>query len=298
MRLGFLIVLLAFFVACSRQEEPNTTKGKLFMLATDTYVPLITKEADEFMLEYNKTNVKIAGTSTREAIVALLNDSVRCICVDRSLNPEERMVVQAAGLNLSTIRIGKDGLVLIVSDQNGSKSIGMETVKGIAEKSITNWRQIPGSHRTGPLEIVTTGKNTGIPELLQRRFFHLSQEFIPTMTGSSDKQIVQYIKDAPQAMGIVSFASVLDRPKGIHMLGIEYTDSTSHTQIAEANQSNIYHDLYPLTYSLYLYISEPRLDVGSGFGTFIMTIQGQQIIQDYGLAPEIVPSRIIQLTSE
>ncbi len=298
MRSFFLVAILVFAAACNKEEQPNTTSGKLFMLTTDTYVPLLAKEADEFTTEYTKTTVKIAGTSTREAIVALLNDSVRCICVDRSLNAEERKVVQEAGLKLATIRIAKDALVLVLSDQNALKSIGMETIKGIVEKSITDWKQIDGSHRSGQIEAVTTGKNTGVPELLGRKFFHLDREFVPTMTGATDKEIVRYIKDTPQALGIVSFASVVDHPRGIHMLALESTDSTSQTQTVDANQSNIFHDLYPLTYSLYLYISEPKLAVGSGFGTFIMTIQGQQIIQDYGLAPEIVPSRIIQLKSE
>jgi ABC-type phosphate transport system substrate-binding protein len=293
-----LIITLIFLAACSKQEEPNTTRGSLFMLATETYLPLLNKEADEFMTEYDRTHVTIAGTTTREAIVALVNDSVRCICIDRSLNPEERKVVQEAGMNLSTIRIGKDALVLIVSDQDSLKSITMETLRGIADKSVTDWKRIPDSHRSGKLEVVTTGLNTGVPELLQRRFFHLDKEFVPTMTGTTEKQIVQYIKDTPQGIGIVSFASVLDHPKGIHILGLGIKDSTSRSQIVEPNQANIFHDLYPLTYSLYLYISEPKLAVGSGFGTFIMTIQGQQIIQDYGLAPEIVPSRVIQLTSE
>ncbi len=298
MKLGLMAFVLVIAAACNRKEEPNTTRGSLFMLATGTYVPLLTKEADEFMAEYDKTSVKITGTTTREAIVALLNDSVRCVCVDRTLNPEERKVVQNVGMNLATIRIGKDALVLIVGDQNVLRSVKMETLKGIVEKSISDWKQIPGSHRTGKLDVITMGKNTGVPELLQRRFFHLAKEFVPNMTGTTEEEIVHYVQDAPQAMGIVSFASVVDRPKGIHMLGIESRDSTSQIQVVEPNQSNIFDDLYPLTYSLYLYISEPKLAVGSGFGTFIMTIQGQQIIQAYGLAPEIVPSRIIQLKSE
>lgn len=298
MKSGVFVFVLFLVAACNREEEPNTTRGKLSLLVTNTYVPLASKEADEFMAEYNKTSIKMVGTSTREAIVALLNDSVHCIFVDRSLNPEERKVVQDAGMNLATIQIGKDALVLIVSDENALKSIRKEALQSVIEKTIADWKEIPGSHRSGKLEVVTTGKNTGVPELLQRRFFHLNEGFVPTMIGASESEIVQYVKTNAQALGIVSFASVVDRPTGVHMLGIETADSTSQTKVVYPNQSNIYSELYPLTYSLYLYISESRLGVGSGFGTFIMTIQGQQIIQDYGLAPEIVPSRIIQLKSE
>lgn len=268
------------------------------MLATDSYLPLMTKEADEFMAEYNRTNVRMAGTTTREAIVALLNDSVRCICVDRSLNAEERKVVQDAKINLATVRIGRDALVFIVSDQNSLKTANLETLKLILEKSIVNWRNVPGSRTSGVLELITTGKNSGTQEMLQRRFFSLSKDMVPTMTGATEKEIVQYVAINPKALGIVSFATMVGHPKGAHMLAIETTDSTSQKRVVDPNQSTIYEELYPLHFSLYLYISEEKLSVGSGFSTFVMTLPGQQIIQDFGLAPEIVPSRIIQLKSE
>ncbi len=298
MRLSIVLAVAVLVAACNRPEEPSTTRGKLFMLVTDSYVPLVAKEADEFMAEYNKTQIRFGGSTTREAIVALLNDSVRCICVDRQLNAEERKVVQETGINLATIRIGRDALVLIVNDANPLKSMRMATIRSILDKSIVMWKNVPGSSLSGKLELIVTGKNSGTYELLQRRFFNLAHEFVPTMTGSTEKEIVQYIVANPQALGIVCFASVVDHPQGVRMLAVESTDSTSQSQYVEPNQSNIYEELYPLSFSLYLYLSETKLGVGSGFSTFVMTLPGQKIIQDYGLAPEIVPSRIIQLKSE
>jgi ABC-type phosphate transport system substrate-binding protein len=151
---------------------------------------------------------------------------------------------------------------------------------------------------TGNLELILTGKNSGTYELLQRGFFSLPKETIPGKIGETEKQIVEYIAASPNALGIVSLAAVVGHPKGIRTLAVESPDSTLQGQTIIPSQSNIYEELYPLNYSLYLYISEPTLAVGSGFSTFVMTLQGQKIIQDYGLAPEIVPSRIIQLKSE
>jgi phosphate transport system substrate-binding protein len=240
----------------------------------------------------------MAGTTTREAIVALLNDSVRCICVDRQLNTEEKKVVQQAGINLATIRIGRGALVLIVNDKIPLKTIDLGTVKSILNKSITTWNDVLGSHESGRLELILLGKNSGVNELLQRGFFDLPNEIVSTKTASNEREIVQYVAENPQALGIVSFAAVVDHPTGVHKLAVQSADSAAEGQYIEPSQSNIYEMLYPLNYSLYLYVSESKLGVGSGFSTFVMTLTGQQIIQDYGLAPEIVPSRIIQLKSE
>jgi phosphate transport system substrate-binding protein len=296
---NLILVGVAVLVgACNRPEEPSTTHGKLFMLVTESQVLLMTKEADEYMAEYNKTEIHMAGTTTREAIVALLNDSVRCICVDRQLNEEERKVVQQSGMNLATISIARGALVLIVSDNNPLRTIKLATIRSILDKSIALWKNVPGSHLSGRLELILLGKNAGVNELLRRGFFDLPNEIVPTKTGATEQEMVRYIAGNPQALGIVSFAAVVDHPKGIHKLAVQSTDSTSEGEFIEASQSNIYEKLYPLNYSLYLYISETKLGVGSGFSTFVKTLPGQQIIQDYGLAPEIQPSRIIQLKSE
>ena len=298
MRYVIFIVLALSLVACNRHEEPTTTRGDLFLLVSKSYVPLMTKEARLFMDEYNKTRVRMEGTTAREAVVALLNDSVQCICINRPLNPEERKVAQDAGINVSSIRLGRDALVLVVNAANPLKNIRLATIRRILDKSITRWNEIPGSHLKGKVEVIYTEKNSGTYELLQQKFFDLKRELVPTMTGPTDTAIVQYIRGNPQALGIVSFASVVDRPKGIRVLAVESADSASAGTYVEPNQANIYEELYPLNYSLYLYLSEKKLGVGSGFATFVMTLMGQQVVQSYGLAPEIVPSRIIQLKSE
>jgi phosphate transport system substrate-binding protein len=293
-----LILLLVVLSACNRKEEPTTTRGQLFMLVTESHLPLLKEEAAEFMAIYDKTHVEMAGTTTREAIVALLNDSVHCICVDRQMNAEERAVAEKAGMRVSSIRMGRDALVLVVNDGNHLRKTDLESIKEIVDGSITTWRKVQGSNLNGNIEFVLTGRNSGVYELLQRRFFNLTKQLALSRIGDSEKQIVDYVGVTPNALGIVSLVAVGGHPKGVHRLAVQSSDSLSRGQYFEPTQQNVYEELYPLTYSLYLCLSEERLSVGSGFSTFIMTLPGQKIIQDYGLAPEIIPSRIIQLKSE
>ncbi|HEY6951882.1 MAG TPA: substrate-binding domain-containing protein, partial [Bacteroidota bacterium] len=276
MRLLMIVGVALSIVSCHRSEEPSTVRGKLFMLVSESHLPLIKEEAAQFMTIYDKTKITAVGTTTREAIVALLNDSVRCICVDRKLNEEELNVVQRSGIKLATVRIGRDALVVIVNDENPLRTISLGTVKAILEKSVTTWGKVPGSRMTGRLELVLAGKNSGSYELLQRGFFSLAKEIVPDKIGDTEKQIVGYVAATPGALGIVSLAAVVGHPKGIHTLAVETPDSTLKNEAVIPSQSNVYEELYPLNYSLYLYISEPTLGVGSGFSTFVMTLHGQQ----------------------
>lgn len=295
-----LPMLLAILVTagCNRSKQSTPTSGEAQILVTESHLDLLKEEASEFSRSYEAVRIHLAGTTTREAIVHLLNDSVQCICIDRELNPEEQNVADQAGIKLTVNKIAMDALVVLVHQSNSLRSISMECLKEIVSGGITRWRQVPGSAALGALEFVLTGKNSGLYELLQRKFFRLSPELVPARVGATQEEIVRYVAANPQSLGIVSRAALRNRPKEIRLLAIETMDSTLQKQNVEASQINIYRSLYPMNYSLYLYVSEKRQAVGSGFSTFILTTIGQKIVQNYGLVPERIPNRIIQLTSE
>ncbi len=298
MKTGLLIVFLLSLSGCNRSDAPNTTHGSLVMQVSESQLPLLRQEASGFMTEYDKTTVTLTGTTTRGAIVALLNDSVHCICVDRQLNAEEKKVAQDAGMSIASVRIGRDAAVLIINDRNRLKSISIKTLEGVLDGTISRWNKVPGAKMSGPIELVMTGKNSGIYEMMQQRYYKLPKDIALTKVGESERQIARYVAITGNALGIVSLAAVVDHPRGVQMLAVETVDTTGQVVPVIPSQENIYNDLYPFSYSLYLYISEQKLGVGAGFSTFIMTLSGQKIIQEYGLAPEIVPTRIIQLKSE
>ncbi|HTP12954.1 MAG TPA: substrate-binding domain-containing protein, partial [Bacteroidota bacterium] len=203
MRIGLLILLSLGLAACNRSDEPNTTHGSLFMLVSDSHLPLLQQEASQFMTEYDKTSVKLAGTTTRGAIVALLNDSVHCICVDRTLNTEERDVAKGAGMTVTPVRIGRDAVVFIINDRNTLKSVSTKTLEGILNGSVTRWNKIPGTKTSGTIELVMTGKNSGVYEMLQQRFFHLPKEIALSKVGESERQIARYVAVTEKALGVV-----------------------------------------------------------------------------------------------
>ncbi len=298
MRALFFIFIGVTLFGCNRSEEPNTTHGSLYMLVSESHLPLLQREASEFTAEYDKTQVHLAGTTTRGAIVAMLNDSVHCICVDRLMNAEEKKVVQDAGMSVASVRIGRDAAVVIVNDRNAVREISAGTLEGILNGSIKRWNKVPGARMSGPLELVMTGKNSGIYEMLQQKFFHVPGDLALARVGETERQIAQYVGVTTNALGVVSLAAVVDHPRGVRILEVETADTTGRPIAVYPSQENIYNELYPFHYSLYLYVSERKLGIGSGFSTFIMTLSGQKIIQEYGLAPEIVPSRTILLKSE
>jgi phosphate transport system substrate-binding protein len=293
-----MFFMLLVTAGCNRSKQSTPTSGETQILVTESHLEFLKEEATEFSRSYEAAHIHLDGTTTREAIVHFLNDSVQCICIDRELNPEEQKVARDGDMKITMNKIAIDALVVLVHQSNSLQSISMERLKQIVSGGITRWRQVPGSSASGALEFVLTGKNSGIYELLQRKFFRLTQELIPAKVGATQEEIVRYVAANPQSLGIVSIAALKNRPKEVRLLAIETLDSTLQKQNVVPSQINIYRSLYPMNYSLYLYLSEKRQAVGSGFSTFVLTTIGQKIVQNYGLVPERIPNRIIQLTSE
>jgi phosphate transport system substrate-binding protein len=302
MRLSrFAVVCLFAIVACQRtgtQGPPSSISGEITLFTSESVSSLVVREAEEFRRIYPEAHVAIHPTSTRDAIVQLLNDSVKTICIDRPLNEEERKVAVAARIPITENRFAEDALAVVVHPRNGVTELTMSLLKQILTRTLGEWRNVPQSGLAGPVEFVLTGRNSGTFEMLQKRFFNLGDRLQPAVLAGSQEEVLRYITDHPTAIGCVSLASLGTVPSNVRIVSIEQSVDSSAERFVQPSQSNLYHSLYPLHYSLYLYTAEPRGGLGAGFSTFVMRIQGQKILQDAGLVPASIPSRTIQITAE
>lgn len=296
----FVLLFSISLVGCrKRPEKPveTATKGSLMVLSAHSYENFIRQEANAYVRSYTDVNISVSGTSTREAVVHLLNDSVKCICVDRPLNDEERQVAGKAELMITENKIGEGALALIVHENNPVELIALQDVKDVLTGSKKSWTALKESRGKGEMNLVLTGRNSGTYEILQNHFFKIQNPLTVTTTLETEKEVVEYTRTHPQALGIVSIAAVRNVTGKTKVLAVESTDSTGE-RFVRPTQINVYRGLYPLHYSLYLYTSESSTGVGAGFSSFIRSTQGQKIVQDAGFVPVVIPNRIIQINTE
>lgn len=297
---AWLIAGLIFVVGCSKKPEKpeeTATKGSLSLMATESLEEVMKQAAAEYARLYPDVSVTVAGASTREAIVHFLNDSVKCICVDRPFNQEELEVARSAEIPYAENVIALDALAVLVHPKNPGEAIPFDDVRDIVSGKKTSWRNVTGFLRTGAIEFVLTGKNSGTYEILQRHFFHLSRELPVTVLTNTQEEVVSYVSMHPQALGIVSIASLRNNSLPVKVLAVESTNVTGE-RFVKPIQINIHKSLYPLSYSLYLYTSSSSTGVQAGFGTFVRAMHGQKIIDNAGLVPAVIPNRVIQITRE
>ncbi|MBI3787258.1 MAG: substrate-binding domain-containing protein [Ignavibacteriales bacterium] len=293
-------------VGCSKPKEETTTSGTLTVLVSEPHLELIQQEATEFQRLYPEAKVTVQGVSTREAIVKMINEGLRCIVIDRPLNEEEQRIVRQAELTVIDNSIANDAFAIVVNSANTTTSISPETLKAITLGKITNWQQVPNSKYTGQIEMCLTGKNSGSYELLMRYFFKAKEDAAPFVLAQSQTEILDYVAAHPQAIGLVSYAvwsdttrsQIQTAKRNTKIVEVQSKDSTGTVVAVKLNQMNIYNSLYPLKYSLYVYTVSRKAGVADGFATFLANTNGQKIILYSGLVPTRMPYRVVQLTQE
>ncbi|HVN49087.1 MAG TPA: substrate-binding domain-containing protein [Bacteroidota bacterium] len=292
-------LLMACVPGCEHKKENTATSGKIIVLVSEAYLPLLQSLTTEFTSLYPEAQFDVRPVSTREAIVHLLNDSVHTICIDRQFNDEEHRIADQAGMKIVENHIADDAVALVVHELNPLGSISADIAKKIIDGTVTRWEQIPGSKQSGAIDVVLTGKNSGLYELLQTTIFHGMQQLTVRAAFPTQHDVLAYIAQHPFAVGFVSASVALsEHPKQVKLLSLDVvTEDGSHKKMLPG-PSEIYQTLYPFKYSLYLYTAEAKAATGTGLTAFVLSYNGQRIIQKAGLVPEKIPTRTIQLTAE
>jgi len=310
-RLIVLVLVVSGFTACDRQEaEINPTHGRVVGIVAESHAALMQREVNEFQRLYETAQVTLLPATTREAVVHLLNDSVRVIIIDRPLNAEEQAVVKNNDLSVHETKIAIEALALVVHQQNPITHLAPATLKQIVRREITNWRAVPEGKWSGPIEFVFTGRNSGAYELLAQKFLNLSEEVIPAVAVQTQKEVLEYVAGHPRSLGVVSSVCLYEvtKPLGIpdstsvlRTLAVERQDSTGAREFVKLHPANVHRGFYPFQYGIYIYTtSSPARDAGPevGFATFVASFPGQKIIQEAGLVPATMPIRLVQINED
>jgi len=300
------VLIVLGVVGCTQRQGSDIRSGALTVLVTESHLPLVQHMAKEYHEAFPNATIEPRGTTTRAAIVDMANDSVHCIVVDRRLNEEERAAVESARLRVVETEIAQDGIAVLVHRGNRLSSMSTEELAAILTGTTGVWNAMPASKLRGPIELCLTGKNSGLYEMVVRRFFRIQGDVPVAAVAPSQRGILEYVATHPEALGLISYAAWRDTSdpaqerwkKEVQILAFSVKDTQGVMTTVKLNPRNIFDQYYPLTYSLYIYTSEKMPGTAQGFSAFVAGDRGQRMFQYAGLVPKTMPYRTIQLTQE
>ena len=175
--------------------------------------PLMELFAEEYKKLHPHIQVNINGTGSGDGIT---NAGViyQIGMSSRELTPTEL----GRGLIVETIAI--DAIAVIVNNSNPASNLTIEQIRGIYTGEITNWSQVTGGAKTGPIAVISREEGSGtrgaFEEIagFQGRLVRGANEF--TSTGS----ILSAVATNADSIGYISLGSMNNSIKALSISNV------------------------------------------------------------------------------
>lgn len=292
-----------FFLSCNTEVQESPTQGRLTMISSEDVYPVIELQVQDFTRIYTDASVTHLSSSTRDAIVQLLNDSVKLIVSPRDFNDEESKVIRDNELDVVTTKIAYDAVAVIVHKNNAVSRITTETLRKILTGKTQRWSDVPGSSLASAIVIALGEPNSGVHEYVKGRLAG-NEPFATTLFPcASTPEVLSFVRDHPNAIGMAPVAWLSSLSDTVKVLEVGDPAFKSDSTITELeyfapHQAHIYRNYYPLSRSVYIFTHNAGRGVARGFSAFSAGVDGQKIIVKNGLVPATMPVRLVQLQQQ
>ena len=296
MRILFLVILIALFTGCDREEKETTTKGNLHLFIPASIAPVMIDEVNEFMNLYSPNGARITYTivSSKIAVNHFVQDTARIVFIPRQLTQAEKDQAKKNSDNLNELVIAYDGIVAVVNPQNKIEQITTTEIYKILSGAITRWDQLATAMPVkGDIKIYCQDSSDVTEYLIQRllKQSKISSKLIHTI---SDLQTLQSVEKEPLSIGFAALGWIDSVKPAVKVLNLgrtkEDTDTTNSSpaetigSFYSPHPANIFRNYYPLKRAIYMY-TRTQLDLAAGFGTYAATAEGQKLFLKRGLLP-------------
>lgn len=301
--LVLVVIISSLFFSCQEERRESPTQGNLTMISSEDVFPVIALQVQDFMRVYPEAKITHLSSSTRDAIVQLLNDSVALIVSPRDFNAEEKQVIEKNELDVTTTKIAYDAVAVIVNSQNAMTRVTVSDLKDMVTGKITRWSELPSSGLTAPVIVAMGEPNSAVYEYVKTRIAG-SANFAPVIFPcSTSAEVISLVQQRRNAVGFVAQSWLSQVPDGVRILEVGdpnfKSDSTkTEMEFFAPHQAHIYRNYYPLSRSVYVFTHNAGRGVALGFAAFSAGTEGQKIIVKNGLVPAVMPVRLVQLNQQ
>jgi phosphate transport system substrate-binding protein len=296
-----------FCLGCGPSDtRDNPTRGSIRIAADEAYLPLINALTSAYEGIYPKTSFDVTYLPEQRAILAFLQDSVRMVFVSRKLEEREEQMLAQQSRIAKTHHIASDGIALITSAENNGAVITTEELEKVFKGEITNWEELRGKNRTGPLSLVFDDANSSNLLYLAKRFNITDFNKVKISVAGSHQKVIQHIKENPRSIGFIGMnwisdgkeISAMELSEGIHIMGVSSNANADSSKYYYPFQEDLNNRTYPLARELYAITRESHSGLGGGLLTYIARDVGGLIIMKMGLIPRVPYHRDLILQTE
>ncbi|WP_019613487.1 phosphate ABC transporter substrate-binding protein [Psychromonas ossibalaenae] len=263
--------VIALTAAIALLTAPFTTAYAAVSVSGSTSVSNVVEVLAETYQKSSRHNVDVQGTGSSSGILAAKNGTSMIGMSSRELRPDE------AAPDTQQLVIARDGIALIVNNNNPVESLTREQIKRIYRKEITNWQEVGGDNKA--IVVVTRDASSGTREAFEK-ILGLKRRVngIPVTSISAAAQVANgngmvktLVANNDYAISYISLGSVDD-----NLLKSLKVDNV------EASEKNILSGQYSIARPFILLFKNELDPQAADFIRYIMSDTGQSIVAEQG----------------
>ncbi|MDO8602275.1 MAG: PstS family phosphate ABC transporter substrate-binding protein [Candidatus Omnitrophota bacterium] len=268
----FILVMLMFTASVFAASAKNTIQIK----GSDTMVNLSQAWAERYMQENPGDFVAITGGGSGTGISALISGTCDITNASRIIKEKEIALAKQRGINPYEIKVGLDGLAVVVNPDNPVSKLTIDQLAQIFTGKIANWKEAGGVDAKIVLlsREVNSGTHVYFKEhVLRKNDPNSKEEFSPgALMLSSSQAIADEVAGNPAAIGYYGMGYISKKQKPIFVAKDEKSEYEAPTI------ENVVNGKYPISRPLLLYTNGAPQGLVKKFVDFVLSSEGQDIV--------------------
>jgi len=258
------VIITSVFSGCVENGEIQTLK----ISGSTTVLPIAQRAAEEYMKQHPNVDIQVSGGGSSVGIRSVGEGSVDIGMASRELKSSEKTSYP----NLVQHVIAKDGIAIIVNPNNPVSQLTIEQVKGIYNGTYTNWLELGGND----LEIVVVGRDSasGTREFFWEHIMEKEDFRNDMLEMNSNGAVHDKVATTPGAVGYVGLGYVDEEVKGLRIW--------NNDEWVEPTIMNVKNGKYPIARNLNMFTNGEPTGLTKDFIDFILSSEGQQIVEEEG----------------
>jgi phosphate transport system substrate-binding protein len=279
MRLAVLLLAALTFHSAFAGQAKNSLQVK----GSDTMVNLGQAWAEKYMGENPAEFVAVTGGGSGTGISSLLSGTCDVAMSSREIKEKEIALAKGKGVEPHEIKVGLDGLAVVVNPANPVGKLTMGQLAGVFSGKVANWKELGG--RDEAIVILSREVNSGThvyfkEHVLRNNDPGSKEEFAPmALMLSSSQAIADEVAANPAAIGYYGMGYISPRQKPVAVARDE------KSEYEPPSIENVLNGKYPVSRPLFLYTNGAPQGLVKKFVDFCLSQEGQEIVLKTDFVP-------------
>ena len=298
--IGLLLLMVsALLIACSGddEEQSSSLSGTVEIDGSSTVFPISEAVAEEFNKVHSNVRVNVGVSGTGGGFKRFTVGETDISDASRAIKDSEHDATVANSIEYHELRVGTDGLSVMVSTQNDfldCLTVGELEMIWDSGSTVNNWNQVRSGFPDRPLRLYGPDTDSGTFDFFTEEINGEAQVSRADYTASADDNVlVQGISGDRNALGYFGYAYYAENADKLKLVAVDGGDGCV-TPTPDAILSGEYK---PLTRPLFIYVNKKSLERPEvrAFVEFYME-KGEELTREVGYVPVSPEAYVSNLT--